>query len=380
MKILIDFSQIPVQKMGVGVYGLNLILNLKMEPGINYYVLVMNDDLSLNKCESDRLTLIRVDGNRYRKLIYRLFLEQFYIPYLVYKYKIDIVHSLHYSFPVITRARKIVTVCDMIFFKYPELHIKRKVYYFRFFIWLTSFLADKVICISRSTQRDYIDHFKVLPSLTAVIELGKDESYHPAIDHNDVESVLNKYSVDGEYILFIGTIEPRKNISTLILAYARLVSKGLCYSLVIVGKKGWHYDAIFKLVRDLGLSDKVIFTGFIEEFEKPAFLVGAKCFVYPSIYEGFGIPVLEALACGVPTITSNISSMPEVAGDAALLIDPTNVDELYTALDRVINNNELRNILSIKSIAQAAKFSWQETAKGTVDVYKKVFQRTYKRF
>lgn len=370
MKVLIDFSQIPVQKMGVGVYALNLILNLKSDHSIHYYVLVQDDDISLDKCESDGITLIKINSKKYRKLGYRFFLEQFYIPYLVCKYKIDVVHSLHYSFSVMAKARKIVTVCDMIFYKYPELHIKSKVLYFRFFIWLTTLFADKVICISKSTQQDYLAHFTTSPKLTTVIELGKDKSYHPDIDRNEVNRVLNKYSIDGDYILFIGTIEPRKNILNLIIAYARLVAEGVCYRLVIVGKKGWHYDDIFKRVKDAGLSDMVIFTGFIEESEKPAFLAGANIFVYPSIYEGFGIPVLEALACGVPTITSNISSMPEVAGDAALLIDPTNVDELYTALRRLIDDNELRNNLRKKAINQAKKFSWQETARKTVAVYK----------
>jgi len=374
MNILIDFSQIPIQKMGVGVYGLNLILNLKSEQDIHYYVLVQDDESSLDKCESDGITLIKIDSKKYRKLIYRFFLEQFYLPYLVYKYNINAIHSLHYSFPVMTKARKIVTVCDMIFYKYPALHIKSKVLYFRFFIWLTTFFADKVICISKSTQQDYLARFKVSPELTTVIELGKDQSYHPDIDRGEVKRVLNKYSIDSDFILFIGTIEPRKNISNLILAYARFVAEGYCNRLVIVGKKGWHYDALFSLINELGLSDNIIFTGFIEETEKPYFLAGASVFVYPSVYEGFGIPVLEALACGTPTITSNISSMPEVAGDAALLVTPESPEEIYDAIKKILLDPILRTELKARSLRQASNFTWDKTASKTIDVYKRVLQ------
>lgn len=372
MNVLIDFSQIPIQKVGVGVYGLNLVLNIKPETGLHYYILVQDDDSSLDSCESSAVTLIRVNSVKFRKLVNRLILEQIYIPYLVYKYKIDVVHSLHYSFPIMASARKIVTVCDMIFFKYPELHLKSKVLYFRFFIWLTTFLAAKVICISKSTEQDYLAHFKASPRLTTVVELGKDQTYRPDIDQREVKLVLKKYEISGDYILFIGTIEPRKNISNLILAFARVVAGGSPLYLVIVGKKGWHYESVFSLVKELHLEGKVIFTGFVEESEKPALLVGARMFVYPSYYEGFGIPVLESLACGTPTITSNLSSMPEVASDAAVLVDPGSIVDIHAALSKLYSDEELCEDLRKRGLIQAAKFSWLTTAEKTIAVYKSV--------
>lgn len=370
MNILIDFSQIPVQKMGVGVYGYNLIQNLAPEPNMRFYILVQDDDYSLDKFESDTIKLIKVDSKKFRKLHFRLILEQLYIPYLAYKYSVDVIHSLHYSFPIMASARKIVTICDMIFYKYPELHLKSKVIYFRFFIWLTTKFADKVVCISKSTQMDYLNHFRTSPEFTTVIELGKDSSYRPDIDRSEVKRVLDKYQITGDYILFIGTIEPRKNISNLILAYAKLIAEGFCYRLVIVGKKGWHYDGVFNLVNNLELTDKVIFTGFVDESEKPCFLVGATVFVYPSVYEGFGIPILEALACGTPTVTSNISSMPEVAGDAAVLIKPESSEEIYSAIKNILMSPPLQCELKVRSLRQASNFSWKKTAKMTIEVYR----------
>ena len=372
MNVLIDFSQISKQKAGVGVYGLNLIQNLLKTKSLSYFILVQDDDSSLDAYASDWVILVKVDALKFRRLFYRLFLEQLYIPYLVFKHKIDIVHSLHYSFPIFTKAKKVVTVCDMIFFKYPELHLKSKVLYFRLFIWLTTIFADKVICISKSTEIDYIEKFNTNPSLTTVIELGKDKIFQPNINVIEIKNVLNKYSIRDDYILFIGTIEPRKNLANIILAFSRLVDQFDALKLVIVGKKGWHYDSVFLLVTKLNLENKVIFTGFIDEIDKPVLLVGAKLFVYPSFYEGFGIPVLEALACGTPTITSNISSMPEVAGDAAILVNPNNIDEIYSSMIRLLTDQKLSDELRIKGPMQASKFNWIETAEQTVTTYKSI--------
>lgn len=375
MNILIDFSQIPILKKGVGIYGLNLVKNLKTDSTFHFFVLVQDDDNSLNDCDKNSITLIRVNSKKFRNLFNRFLLEQFYIPFLIKQYKIDVIHSLHYSFPIFTRARKVVTVCDMIFLKYPELHLKSKVLYFQCFIWLTTLFADKVICISKSTERDYLLYFNCLSHFTSVVELGKDEKYKPDLSSSAIMSTLLKFGIVGEYILFIGTLEPRKNITRLIRAFSKLIGDGCNLNLVIVGNKGWYYEPIFLLVKQLQLETKVIFTGFIEEYEKPALLVGAKIFAYPSLYEGFGIPVLEALACGVPTLTSNISSMPEVAGDAAVLVDPYSVEDIYASLTKLYNDEPLCKELRKRGLIQAGKFSWQMTAEKTIGVYKS-FLRT----
>lgn len=369
MNILIDFSQIPILKKGVGVYGWNLIRNLKSDPKTHYFILIQNDDNSLDDCDGELKTLIKVNGKKFRKFHNRFLLEQLYIPYLTIKYKIDVIHSLHYSFPLMAPAKKIVTVCDMIFYKYPELHLKSKVFYFQFFIWLTSFFADKVICISKATEKDYLLHFRCSSNLTSVVELGKDDTYHPDISDYDVSCVMSKYGIAGKYILFIGTLEPRKNITNLLLAFFKLIEDGCELFLVIVGSKGWHFEPIFLLVKQLNLQSRVIFTGFVDESEKPALLVGAKIFAYPSFYEGFGIPVLEALACGVPTVTSNLSSMPEVAGDAALLVNPNSVEDIYNALARLNNDELLCENLRQKGLIQAKQFSWEMTAGKTISIY-----------
>ena len=161
----------------------------------------------------------------------------------------------------------------------------------------------------------------------------------------------------------------RKNIKNLILAFEKINRDNHNYQLVIVGKRGWHCNDVFDLAKKLSLNGKVLFTGFIDEEEKPYLLNGSKAFIYPSIYEGFGLPVLESLACGVPTITSNVSSLPEIAGDAALLIDPTNSDELYSNIKKLLTDPDLCKELKRKSLIQAQNFSWKKTAQWTIDIY-----------
>lgn len=372
MKVLVDLSQIPVTKAGVGVYAVNLIQEIaKSQIDLCCYVLLQDDDTSLDFISCDKVRLIKVKATVFRKFIFRVLLEQLYIPYLVLNLKIDVVHSLHYSFPLIAKCKKVVTICDMTFYKFPQLHVLTKVIYFKTFIALSSYFANKIICISESTKNDYISKFNSAINKTDVVCLACSEEFNPNIREDAIFSAKMKYGVEGDYFLFIGTIEPRKNISAIIIAFEQLSIVNHKYKLVIVGKKGWHYDEIFKLVQEHELNDKIIFTGFIDESEKPLLIAGATIFIYPSIYEGFGIPVLEALACGTPTITSNVSSMPEVAGNAALLVDPNNPQEIYKCIIRLLNDSVLYKELKNKSLQQASKFTWQKTAFETISIYMK---------
>ncbi len=371
MKILIDFSQIPLEKVGVGVYASNLLAKIsQLDQKNNYYVLMQDDeDLASAIKNNKNFKIIKVKSQFFRKFILRCFLEHIYIPYLAIKYKITLIHSLHYSFPVLAFTKKVVTVHDLTFFKFPESHTFIKRHYFRSFIYLAAFFADKIITDSNSTSMDFLQRFKINSQRIKTIYLGKDELFKPNLDESKIEAVKSKYNITKDYFLFLGTIEPRKNIKNLILAFDKLLKENNNYQLVIAGKKGWDYEGIFSLVEELHLGSKVIFTGFIDEKDKPYLICGAKIFIYPSIYEGFGIPVLEALACGVPTITSNISSLPEVAGNAAMLINPLNMEELYSSIKKLLNDDGIYTQLRHHSIEQARKFSWEKTAQETIGVY-----------
>jgi glycosyltransferase involved in cell wall biosynthesis len=192
--------------------------------------------------------------------------------------------------------------------------------------------------------------------------------------HKILNSIKQKYHLPDRFILFVGTLEPRKNIIRLLEAYARIKDK-LPHKLVIAGTKGWLYQPIFEAVKRLSLRNNVIFLGYVDDGNLPALYNLADLFVYPSIYEGFGLPVLEAMACGIPVITSNVSSLPEVAGDAAVLVDPYNVKELAGAMKHVLTNASLRKQVINKGFQQAKNFSWKKCARETLKVYEEVYDK-----
>jgi glycosyltransferase involved in cell wall biosynthesis len=174
------------------------------------------------------------------------------------------------------------------------------------------------------------------------------------------------------YILNVGTLEPRKNLAGLLQAFARARRKGLPHSLVVVGANGWGNSSVERLVDELGIREHVHVSGFVDDQTLPRLYAAADFFVYPSLYEGFGLPVLEAMACGAPVITSNVSSMPEVAGGAALLVDPRSTDELCDAMLRLAGDGQLRSLLRVKGKERAGQFSWERTAEQTWQIYQEV--------
>jgi glycosyltransferase involved in cell wall biosynthesis len=375
MNVLIDASSITRKKAGVGTYAKNLIEELiRIHPRPHLFVLAQDDDQELNFAGHKNVTMLRVSAKWFRILPLRVLLEQAFLPLLLLKNRIDVLHSLHYSFPLVRFGTKqVVTVHDMTFFSMPEVHEFIKIKYFRFFIRAAARLADRIVFVSHSTSRDCLDRLGPLHGSCSVIHLGKSDAFHPGLDPVQVQQVRDKYGLQANYVLYIGTIEPRKNLANLIRAFGSISQQHPGLLLTIAGMKGWMYDDLQEIIVRLKLESRVIFTGFVPEDDKPFLIAAARAFAYPSLYEGFGIPVLEALACGVPTLTSNVSSLPEVAGDAALLVDPRNVESISSALERLLSDNVLRDRLRTESITQAAKFTWAKTAEETLHAYQDVY-------
>ncbi|MEK7851993.1 MAG: glycosyltransferase family 1 protein, partial [Deltaproteobacteria bacterium] len=191
----------------------------------------------------------------------------------------------------------------------------------------------------------------------------------------EADEVRRKYSIPDSYILYVGTIQPRKNIGTLVKAYSKLVkAKGVTHKLVITGRKGWLYAPLFELIKSEGLEQNVIFTGFVPDEELPYIYNGADLFVYLSLFEGFGIPPLEAMVCGVPVICSDATSLPEVVGDAGILVDPMDQEGVEKAILNVLISPSLRREMQEQGFLQAGKFSWERTARETLEVYREVVQ------
>jgi glycosyltransferase involved in cell wall biosynthesis len=207
------------------------------------------------------------------------------------------------------------------------------------------------------------------------IPLAAPKHFAPVDDQSELQRVRHIYGIDGDYILSVGSIQPRKNLARLIKAYASLRgdhSAAKLPKLVLVGKCAWLYDQTLRALEESGVKESVVLTGYVPESDLPALYTGALCFVYPSYFEGFGLPPLEAMKCGAPVIVGNRTSLPEVVGDAALAVDPFDVDAIAQAINLLISNSQLREELSVKGQKRAAAFDWQETARKTLMVYEEV--------
>jgi glycosyltransferase involved in cell wall biosynthesis len=263
----------------------------------------------------------------------------------------------------------VVTVHDLGYLHYPEAHRLLDRFYLDLSTRYNARAATHLIADSAATKRDLIERYGIGPSKITVVYPGYDVAiFQPVKDEGIIEAVKARYDIIGDYILFVGTLQPRKNLTRLIEAFSNIRYPISNIQLVIAGKKGWLYEQIFRQVKELGLEGEVVFTGYVPAGDLPALLSGARLFVFPSLYEGFGLPVLEAMSCGTPVVCSNASSLPEVAGDAAVLVDPLDVEDLAMAMERVLSDEELRAELIERGFEQARKFSWERCARETLDV------------
>lgn len=290
---------------------------------------------------------------------------------------IDLYHSPSpETLPQINGMKIIVTVHDLIFKTYPQGHTPSTITVaedqFRNIVGK----AAKIICCSQSTLNDLNHYFKVDPQKTVLIYQGVNQKDFYPIDEKEAklaEETVRSKGIDCPFILFVGTIEPRKNLRNLLVAFSFLKKKIFDGKLVLIGMQGWMSDDLAVLVEQLGIKEKVSFTGFLSNQELRHFYNKAKVFVFPSFYEGFGFPIVEAFGCGVPVVTSDVSSCPEVASDAALKVNPNSPEEIAQAIERILEDSSLRNELIEKGFKRAKQFTFLNTARQTLKVYKEVY-------
>ncbi|BBC22808.1 glycosyltransferase family 4 protein [Pseudanabaena sp. ABRG5-3] len=306
------------------------------------------------------------------KLISKLDVKSTFSPY-----KFNIYHSPFYPTPHCTTTQnlqRVLTIYDLLPILTPHNFTQNSQSRFKSIINSIDRHQDWIICISENTKQDFCNHTGMNPERVFVTPLAASENFYPVSDRHIISQKLKQYQIpDTPYLLSLCTLEPRKNLSFLLECFAQLLAQdhNLDLSLVLVGVSGWKNNDIFQTVQNNPLLKKhVIFTGYIPDHDLSAIYSGALAFVYPSLYEGFGLPPLEAMQCSTPVITSNTSSLPEVVGDAGLMINPTSRDDLCQAMLNLINNSTLRSQLSQKGIDRAAQFSWSKCAKETIKVYK----------
>ncbi len=372
MKIALDARALTAQKpAGKEKFVINILEELFKIDKENHYLLYSNCDFEQSLPKNFSKKIIRVPS---------IFWHFVVVFDLLFRNADVFLAPTSYIVPTFNlKSKNIVFVYDLCVFLSKKIKIgstfKTRLLE-KFFLRPALRNAKKIVVISENTKSDLIKNFKIDPLKISVIYPGVTKNFSLTLNNKKQQEIYSKYNLPEKFVLFVGTLEPRKNLARLIEAYHRLNSNfknqitklNLKPKLIIVGKKGWFYQEIFETVKKFKLEEMVIFTGYVPDEELPYLYKTAICFVYPSLYEGFGLPILEAMAYGCPVIASNLSSLPEVAGNAAILINPYAIDEIADALQKILSDENLRQNLRGKGLQQVQKFSWTNAAKQILEI------------
>lgn len=382
MKILIDASGIVNETTGVGQYSLQLLKALSEIDDKNEYFVVLqkmlkDTHLIYNLENKHNFSLIKGNTSAVGPK------KQFYYYKLLRRdcFNFDLLHSLNSELPLYGNVKTVVTIHDLKYIKYPHFFndfsiIKSR--YLKYTMKKGAEKANKIIAISQSTKKDIINLLGIEREKTKVIyEASNLELYFQKNYNISNDKILKKYSIKKPYFLYVGEKRPHKNLEGLIKAFAIFKEKYDKWNthLIIVGKRYSSYNKYMTKVESLGVAKNLIFTGFIFDEYLKALYSEAEILLLVSFYEGFGIPILEAMECGTPVITSNVSSMPEVAGDAAILINPYNIQEIVEKMNNIMNSSILKKQLIESGFKRVKQFSWITTARQTLKVYKEICEK-----
>ncbi len=367
MRIAIDASTISTQG-GPRTYVLGLLEALLKLDQENSYTVFYNDRSHLGRFPQAQEIVL--PG---KTPLDRLWREHLLLPQACRRERIDLLHCPKSAIPFFSPCPVVVTLHDLIPIKHPETEKFAAQLYWRLQIPIAARRSNFIITDSEHARKEIMTDFRVPAERIKAVMLGFNPDMNGEPDQSTSRKVSAKYNLPDDYILYVGTIQPRKNLETLIEAFNRLKQdRDIPHKLVIVGRKGWLYEQLFKRIHELGLDEEILFTGFVPDEELPSIYGRASVFVYLSLFEGFGLPPLEAMACGIPVITSNTTSLPEVVGDAGITLPPTDVARVNEALRQVICDKELRTTMRQKGLKQARLFSWEATARETLEIYKAV--------
>ena len=299
-------------------------------------------------------------------------LEQLLLPFEIATIDLDVLHSPDFIPPFKRNCKSVITIHDLNFLLYPHFLTPESASYYGQIDQAVR-NCDHIIAVSDSTKRDIIRLTGAAETKITVIYEAANPIYRPIKDEEFLRPIRSRLGIGGRFILFVSTIEPRKNVPTLLMAYKQLVESYHAEAdLVLAGEKGWLADEVFALVDKLGLRERVRFLGRVAPEDLLGLYNAARLLVHPAFYEGFGLTPLEAMACGTPVVVSNTSSLPEVVGDAALLVDPTDVDGMTVAMWRLLSDNALCEQMVEKGLKRARQFNWRKAALETLDIYHRV--------
>jgi glycosyltransferase involved in cell wall biosynthesis len=372
VRVGIDYTAAVHQTAGIGRYTRELVSSLaalsdpSFRPQFCLFVANAGQSFDLPLPGSNfKWAPTRLTERWLARLWYRLRLP---LPVQNWTGPLDLFHAPDFILPPVKHGtRTIVTIHDLSFVREPDITMPGMSRHLNKWVPASVRQADRVIAVSKATRHDLIELYRTPPEKISVVYHGVGPEFRPVRELAKLSAVQHKYRLDKQpYLLSVGTLQPRKNYKRLVQAFAKVDRP---VSLVIVGTEGWGYEELYREVAALGLTDRVFFTGFVAEADLPALLSAARLFVYPSLYEGFGLPVLEAMACGTPIVASDRSSLPEVVGEAGLLVDPRDVDALASAIIRLLDSPSLAQSLSEAGLAQVTKFDWMTTAVQLLELY-----------
>jgi glycosyltransferase involved in cell wall biosynthesis len=382
---LVSFSD-NFRNGGISRYIRSLLAELARQPGRHTYTIFVNGEevaerLMREQPVPEQISYVPVAWPESRPLA-RVAWEQLRLPTQLRERHIDVFHSPANVLPEMLPSccAGVVTLHDLAFLRYPQVLTRAKRRYHRVFTMRSLQRASTIIANSESTKRDAVSLAGIAPECIYTVYPCIDARFSHVITNEAVSTFRQKTGLQDGFILYLGTLEPRKNIPALLEAYARLRAQhGRQEKLVLAGGKGWLYQEIFERVQALGLTSEVIFPGFVPDEEQVLWYRAASAFAYPSLYEGFGLPVTEALACGIPVVTSNISSLPEAGAGLALTVSPGDSEEMANALNRALIDEELRARCRDTAPAVAARFSAKTMVQQTIDVYEQAAHKLEKR-
>ncbi len=365
MKIGIKVSPLTVLKAGIPNYILNLLRAMGEIDRNSSFFLYTNKPLSIDHGLPPNFIQKVV---RFPSPSLQLW-YQIGLPIQLRRDGVELFHDPVYPLPFALGIPGVITVHDLSNYTRPGDHKLRSVLGGRFFPFYLR-KAAAIITDSHFTASELVRVFPGTSGKITVNHLGVSNRFRPVTDSSKIAGLKNRYELPERFMLFLGTLEPRKNIHRLLSAYEQAGDASV--PLVITGGLGWKYHELLDLIRNHPRASKIHVTGFVKDEDLPTLLSAAEFLVYPSLLEGFGLPILESMACATPVLTSNVSSLPEVAGDAAYLVDPLSVDSIANGILELSSNGNLRAALSSKGLKRAAEFSWADTARKTLEIYKRV--------
>lgn len=353
-------------EMGTRVYTENVVEGILERDKKNQYLLIYNDQELLGKYSgypNAREIVIRMPT--------KLLWDQFAIPLLAKKEKLDLIFNPKFTVSLFSGCKTVFVLHGMEWYVYPEAYKWYDIIYVKFALPFYCRKADSIVAVSKLVKSDIVKYIGINEDKIKAIYEAANKIFGPIKDQDTLMAIKEKYNLPDRFILYVGGIFPSKNFSGLVKAFYNLKKEGP-YNLVVVGSKRWKFEKDFKLISKLDLDDDIHFTGRVPQMDLPAFYNLAEMFVFPSLYEGFGIPILEAMACGCPVIASKTGALPEIAGNAAAFIDPYDIDEMSATMHKVLADEDFRQDLIEKGYKQVKKFSWEKCAKEIIEAFREL--------